>query len=254
MDFNRFGVTPMPDNIRSHSKLDSVIGPSDLLDDGTVSMEDLVKSPTKSRSETPHAGTLILGSGKENSVPPPPQTTTAVAVSDFSSFQFKQPIPVAPITTVTESDLRVLSTPVQLGKARPMDIPSSLEKFKSLKIGMKSLSGQPSGTASSVASPARQNPFSPKPVCAAVEQITAPIVVFNEEACREIIDMALNKFKAQVRNDIQNVHVELLRQFVQQQEEIRRTLQEYLPGVQDLLAELKRMRDENERLKLLLYK
>ncbi len=100
------------------------------------------------------------------------------------------------------------STPVQLGKTRTLDVPSSLEKFKSLRIGIESLNQSMNSTKPS--SPVQANPFSPKQETSSNQ--TAQTTVF-----RGIIEDALSEFKATIRNDIQNLHVEILKQSIAQQ-------------------------------------
>lgn len=110
---------------------------------------------------------------------------------------------------------RFHSTPVHLGKVRPLEIPSSLEKFKSLKIGLDSL--QQSTLPTAAPSPLKPaNPFSPKRF--AVEEppvVSVPAADYSD--VRKIVNEALADFKATVRNDIQSLHIEIIKQSIAQQ-------------------------------------
>lgn len=143
---------------------------------------------------------------------------------------------------------RPAETPAALGRTRHMDIPSSLEKFKSLKIGLDSLRPSPRPPA-----PADANPFTPAGLVSA-HVVAAEAALPPAAFVKGLIDEALGEFKAALRNDIQNLHVEIIKQSLAQQHELRDVIEEYLPAVKGLMEELQRVRDENERLKLRLYR
>ncbi|KAF9149226.1 Protein nedd1 [Linnemannia schmuckeri] len=64
-----------------------------------------------------------------------------------------------------------------------------------------------------------------------------------------VIDGCLMEFRAGIRNDIQNMHLELLRQFQIQKMEIEGLLKEYT-DTRELQEENQRLQEENQRLKM----
>jgi hypothetical protein len=243
--------------VRSHqpTKLDAFIAPTDIDEESPsiVLAEELEKSPTRSRMAGRLSEAAIVAA-------------LAVQPSEESADQsrnviFKQPtlataadvklaaLPVAPIALNTTSSARIAParmpqlTPLQLGKCRPIDIPSSLEKFKSLKIGLDSLHQSPQ--LSEMASPYK-NPFTPK---------TMPVPTGLSEARQDehlkcLIEESLCVFKSALRNDIQDLHVELIKQSLAQQSAFAGMMEEYMPAVRDLMEEIRRLREENELLRL----
>ncbi|KAJ3043226.1 Protein nedd1 [Rhizophlyctis rosea] len=63
-----------------------------------------------------------------------------------------------------------------------------------------------------------------------------------------VIDECLQDFRMQMREDIQNMHLELLRQFQIQKNEIEELFQQYSPTAA-MVAELNALREENARLR-----
>lgn len=237
------------------SKLDAFIAPTDINEESSSSVlaEELEKSPTRTRV----AGRL----SEATIVAPLFVQPIEEPVNQNDRIMFKQPtlatatdvkpaaLPVAPITlnsncsSAFEPAKITPLTPFQLGKCRPIDIPSSLEKFKSLKIGLDSLhqSSQPSG----MASPSK-NPFSPKtmPIPTGLSETR------QDEHLKSLIEESLCEFKSALRNDIQNLHVELIKQSLAQQSAFAGIMEEYMPAVQDFMEEIRRLREENDLLRL----
>ncbi|KAJ3340371.1 Protein nedd1 [Gonapodya sp. JEL0774] len=73
---------------------------------------------------------------------------------------------------------------------------------------------------------------------------------FNHQILHNAVDQALQQFRAGIRNDIQNMHLELLRQFQAQRDELQSLLITYTP-TQMLLDEMQALREENDRLRRL---
>lgn len=72
---------------------------------------------------------------------------------------------------------------------------------------------------------------------------------FQSKVLESIIDGCLMEFRAGIRNDIQNMHLELLRQFQIQTMEIEGLLKEYA-DTRGLQEENQRLQEENQRLKM----
>ncbi|KAG0274631.1 Protein nedd1 [Linnemannia exigua] len=72
---------------------------------------------------------------------------------------------------------------------------------------------------------------------------------FQSKILEGVIDGCLMEFRALIRNDIQNMHLELLRQFQIQKMEIEGLLKQYT-DTRDLKEENQRLLEENERLKM----
>lgn len=254
MDIEPTGV-PRSITLRSHShthqpsKLDHVIDPADIEVEKSLLTEELEKSPSRRRasgrlSDPSIVAPLFVQPGEENVGPsghvifkqPPPVV------------QQQQSLPVAPITMNSNQNIdpqRITPlTPMQLGKVRPIDIPSSLEKFKSLKIGLDSLhqSGQPSA----MASPAK-NPFTPKVISTGLSDHPPST---SNEYLKSLIEESLCEFKSSLRNDIQNLHVELIKQSLTQQSAFAGMMEDYMPAVKELMEEIRRLREENKLLRL----
>lgn len=71
---------------------------------------------------------------------------------------------------------------------------------------------------------------------------------FSSKVLENVIEGCLMEFRAGIRNDIQNMHLELLRQFQIQKLEMEALLREY-SDTRELRDEIERLRDENRRLK-----
>lgn len=72
---------------------------------------------------------------------------------------------------------------------------------------------------------------------------------FQSKVLESVIDGCLMEFRAGIRNDIQNMHLELLRQFQIQKMEIEGLLKEYT-DTRELQEEIQRLQEENQRLKM----
>lgn len=81
-----------------------------------------------------------------------------------------------------------------------------------------------------------QSPIStPKPVAADLTDLVSSIV---------------ESHTATLKNDLQNLHIELIKQSVAQQSSFKSLLEMYLPLTGKLMASLSETREENERLKM----
>lgn len=203
-------------NPRNSTKLDNVVTNEDMDEEHGLgyAQEDLEDSPTKRRSSF---GSRI-----------PPLTVEETQIETSKTFQFsaleniefksKEHRESESHTRVSEPPpasitLREYSTPIKLGVTRQIDVPSSLEKFKSLKIGLDSIanSKHSSNPASPISVPVVQNPFSPKP------SVVTQADKHSEAYLKALIDESLTDFKKVIRNDIQNLHVEIIKQSLAQQ-------------------------------------
>ena len=72
---------------------------------------------------------------------------------------------------------------------------------------------------------------------------------FQTEFLKNIIEGSLKNFQSAIHRDVQNLHLELIRQFHIQQKETERMLAKYAETQQFLLDEIESLREENERLK-----
>ncbi|KAL7749098.1 hypothetical protein RI367_005503 [Sorochytrium milnesiophthora] len=78
--------------------------------------------------------------------------------------------------------------------------------------------------------------------------LSAQPSAFSTQLLENLIDDAMQSFRESVRNDIQNVHLELLRQFEIQKLDLREMFAEYLK-VKEVMEENERLREENKRLR-----
>ncbi|KAI9007075.1 hypothetical protein BC832DRAFT_554171 [Gaertneriomyces semiglobifer] len=72
---------------------------------------------------------------------------------------------------------------------------------------------------------------------------------FQYQLLRQVMQSCLEEFRQQVRVDMQNMHLELLRQFWIQQNDIKELFQKYSPSAA-LMAEVRRLQEENARLRV----
>ncbi|KAF9919523.1 Protein nedd1 [Linnemannia zychae] len=72
---------------------------------------------------------------------------------------------------------------------------------------------------------------------------------FQSKVLEGVIDGCLMEFRAGIRNDIQNMHLELLRQFQIQKMEIEGLLKQYT-DTRELQEENRRLQEENQRLRM----
>ncbi|OIR58547.1 MAG: uncharacterized protein A8A55_0658 [Amphiamblys sp. WSBS2006] len=70
----------------------------------------------------------------------------------------------------------------------------------------------------------------------------------QESIINSVIKETIEKHIAVLRNDIQNMHIELIKRFHTQKEEFEKTLKTHLPG-KDTVEELEELRKENRRIK-----
>ncbi|KAG0339357.1 hypothetical protein BG004_006845 [Podila humilis] len=81
--------------------------------------------------------------------------------------------------------------------------------------------------------------------------ITEPVMMlpsFSSKVLENVIEECLVEFRAGIRNDIQNMHLELLRQFQIQKLEIGSLLKEF-SDTRELKDQIERLEEENRRLK-----
>jgi hypothetical protein len=81
------------------------------------------------------------------------------------------------------------------------------------------------------------------------EARTTPSSSFQSKVLESVIDGCLMEFRAGIRNDIQNMHLELLRQFQIQKIEIEGLLKQYT-DTRELQEENQRLQEENQRLRM----
>lgn len=74
-------------------------------------------------------------------------------------------------------------------------------------------------------------------------------VQFQQQLLQGVISDSLASFREEVLGQVQNLHLELLRQFQIQQMEINTLMQHHYGEKQELLEEIKRLKEENRRLK-----
>ncbi len=72
---------------------------------------------------------------------------------------------------------------------------------------------------------------------------------FQQQLLQGVISDSLASFREEVLGQVQNLHLELLRQFQIQQMEINALMQHHYGEKQELLEEIKRLKEENRRLK-----
>ena len=72
---------------------------------------------------------------------------------------------------------------------------------------------------------------------------------FQQQLLQGVISDSLASFRDEVLGQVQNLHLELLRQFQIQQMEINSLMQHHYGEKQELLEEIKRLKEENRRLK-----
>jgi len=74
-------------------------------------------------------------------------------------------------------------------------------------------------------------------------------VEWQAKFVRSALEDCLEEMRLQVHGDLQNMHLELVRQFQLQQTEIQAQLQAFAGSQQHLLEEVEDLRAENKRLK-----
>lgn len=235
----------------------------------TVFSSPASPSKSSSRNDVPRAALATI-------VPPTHSPLVASKLDhSITADEDEEPMDKTGFATGGLVGVRDIRTPLMGSRVRSIDVPSSLEKFKSLKLGLSQASVTKEERHSIKAEPV--SPFAVPPILlnqanqtkqSAVpkepfsfttshiktekSEIPAPIgdIQMQKAAMREVLD----EFKATLRNDLQCLHVELIKQSMVQQESVRETLESFLPAVRELMDEVSRVREENERLKLLLYK
>ncbi|KAI9143039.1 hypothetical protein BKA69DRAFT_1064020 [Paraphysoderma sedebokerense] len=78
---------------------------------------------------------------------------------------------------------------------------------------------------------------------------TLNTTTFQLQLLENVVDDCLSGFRASVRNDVQNMHLELLRQFQIQKAELEAMFRKYT-NIDALVEEVERLREENKRLKM----
>ncbi|TPX71799.1 hypothetical protein SpCBS45565_g00931 [Spizellomyces sp. 'palustris'] len=71
---------------------------------------------------------------------------------------------------------------------------------------------------------------------------------FQYQVLQNVVNDCLEEFRSQMRADVQNMHLDILRQFWIQKSEIEDLVRQYSPN-QALMAELQQLREENARLR-----
>ncbi|RIB08302.1 WD40-repeat-containing domain protein [Gigaspora rosea] len=73
---------------------------------------------------------------------------------------------------------------------------------------------------------------------------------FQLQVIRNAVDECLQEFRTSLRNDVQNMHLELLRQFHIQKTEMEMMFLKYCGETLSLREEIEQLREENQRLKM----
>ncbi|RHZ57116.1 hypothetical protein Glove_393g13 [Diversispora epigaea] len=73
---------------------------------------------------------------------------------------------------------------------------------------------------------------------------------FQLQVIGNVVDECLQEFRISLRNDIQNMHLELLRQFHLQKTEMEMMFLKYCGETMSLREEIEKLREENQRLKM----
>ncbi|TPX40635.1 hypothetical protein SeLEV6574_g06512 [Synchytrium endobioticum] len=103
-------------------------------------------------------------------------------------------------------------------------------------------------TTSHVLDPASVGPSAPHSLIHPQQPTEHPKSSYQYQFIESIIEDALSEFKKQVRNDLQNMHLEMLKEFQDQRIAIEDIIQRNSP-VEPLLQEIRRLNEENERLR-----
>lgn len=90
---------------------------------------------------------------------------------------------------------------------------------------------------------------SPVPIPAAVSK-SIPSTNAIPSDLREIVSSIVESQTTALKNDLQNLHIELIKQSVAQQSSFKSLLETYLPLTGKLMESLAETREENERLKM----
>ena len=144
---------------------------------------------------------------------------------------------------------------------------ASSEKFRLLKMGLSSsLSSHPAlpkasvveaknSSATVIERPKHESEVVLSSVSSKTET-SAPILPPQEQApimtnvLKKIVAEQMSDLAGTLRNDIHNMHLELIKQSMVQQQATADLLQKYLPITGKLMEEIERLKDENELLKL----
>jgi hypothetical protein len=76
----------------------------------------------------------------------------------------------------------------------------------------------------------------------------ASLGAFHMEVIRNMVEESVEELRDQMRKDILNLYMEMIKQFQIQQAETRALVQQYSVN-DELMAEIERLREENKRLK-----
>jgi len=76
----------------------------------------------------------------------------------------------------------------------------------------------------------------------------------SNKILESVVDEGLQELKSFLRNDIKNMHLEIISQFHYQKYKVEKMFKEQQEKIGPLLKELQKLREENERLKCNLYK
>ncbi|KAF9947199.1 Protein nedd1 [Mortierella alpina] len=169
--------------------------------------------PSRGMQARPRQSTvpsLSIGSSEPN---PRPTTKPAAAVRDLW------------MRLGVESE----GTHTLSGSTRPKSPPLAQSALPSTSIASSSKSNRPPGTSSSALMPSSSS--------------------LPTQILESVVEGCLADFRVGIRSDIQNMHLELLRQFQIQKIGIEQLLKQYT-DTKDLQEENERLREENQRLRM----
>ncbi|KAG4103837.1 WD40 repeat-like protein [Neocallimastix lanati (nom. inval.)] len=86
------------------------------------------------------------------------------------------------------------------------------------------------------------------------EKLDEGIPTISNKILESAVDEGLQELKSFLRNDIKNMHLEIIGQFHFQKYEIEKLFKDQQEKIGPLLTELQKLREENERLKCQIYK
>lgn len=127
-----------------------------------------------------------------------------------------------------------------------IDISSAMKYQPSQQEPIDSMAIEPETQPSSYEQPPMQQHIA--------QQQQPPIANFQAEWLKNIVEEGMNNLKQYVHRDIQNLHLDLIRQFHQQQEETAAMIKHLTSQIKPLIEEVQYLREENRSLKEQQYK
>ncbi|KAJ3098664.1 Protein nedd1 [Phlyctochytrium bullatum] len=186
----------------------------------------------------------------------PRQSTSATSATAPSPLRPRSPSPASsPVLSTRPSAIEVQQPPPRMSSpGLPLEPPSALESTMAAKIaqavraGAEAIAAESAKAAAIAEIRAKMPSPVPSPAPIKTEPPPPPGLNLQQKVLEGIIEDCLMEFRDQIRHQIQDMHIELLRQFHMQKNEIEQLLFKHAPSTA-LYRELHHLREENARLR-----